>query len=765
VQRTNLPRFLIHTSLAFAVLSWARPDHAGSGARAADADAERRPLVLEDELSPLDPLRAPSDADRDRIESAALFSAARMKEQREDYPGALRLYQRALRYDPDAAPILREIVQLAFSLGRSAEAVRYAKKAAELEASDPQMLQRLATYLTDEGDLEGALGLYEKALPLLADQKEQGDYLLLRMEMGKLYLFGGKFDSAADAFAEVMQALESPEGQGPDAKTRRRLKSDRSATYELLGSGLLAAGRRDEATRAFQKAHELQPQPGILGFHLAQVRAAADEHAAALESLQEYLDSHQTRMGVAPYELLAQLLEKLGKSDELVPRLEKLKSDDAGNLTLAYFLAERYRESAQFEMAEPLLAHILAQNPGPEPDESFIALQTRCYRTLVNIYRSSKRSEPLLALLGQVMERDGNLSGLGEEGRALGEDDELMRGVVEAARARGSQGGDGLSFDQRLAVAFLAFEAKQADVASEFFGSAIEARRDEAARLLRLWGFGLVLLEKYEQAIEVFNRALAERVLPEGAPDFHYHLAAALEMAGRTDEALVAARKAAELAEKDADKLDDLALDMGGRIAWISYHAKRYDEARKSYEQLIEKLEALPATEKSRDLARDARLVLSNICVQLGDMPAAEEWLEQVLDEFPDDIAALNDLGYLWADAGKHLHRALRMVEQAVAGDADNEAYRDSLGWALYRLGRFEEAAAELQKAASVDAPDGVILDHLGDTLLKLNRPDEARAAWNRALEVFARDRDAEKEKSVREKLEALPASPTANAS
>ena len=95
----------------------------------------------------------------------------------------------------------------------------------------------------------------------------------------------------------------------------------------------------------------------------------------------------------------------------------------------------------------------------------------------------------------------------------------------------------------------------------------------------------------------------------------------------------------------------------------------------------------------------------------------AEEWLEQVLDEFPDDPGAHNDLGYLWADRGVHLQRALRMTRRACQSEPDNVAYRDSYGWALFRVGKYDEAVAQLRKAAAVDEPDGVILDHLGDAL------------------------------------------------
>jgi tetratricopeptide (TPR) repeat protein len=118
-------------------------------------------------------------------------------------------------------------------------------------------------------------------------------------------------------------------------------------------------------------------------------------------------------------------------------------------------------------------------------------------------------------------------------------------------------------------------------------------------------------------------------------------------------------------------------------------------------------------------------------------MDDAEEWLEQVLDEFPEDIGAMNDLGYLWADRGKSLGRSLRMIEKAVAAEPDNGAYRDSLGWVLYRLGKYGEAVLELRKAVSTEEPDPVILDHLGDALLRTGDSAGAVDSWQQAAALL----------------------------
>ena len=123
-----------------------------------------------------------------------------------------------------------------------------------------------------------------------------------------------------------------------------------------------------------------------------------------------------------------------------------------------------------------------------------------------------------------------------------------------------------------------------------------------------------------------------------------------------------------------------------------------------------------------------------------------------MLDEFPDDVGASNDLGYLWADQGVHLQRALKMIRHALAAEPDNAAYRDSLGWVYYRLGRYQEAVAELEKAAAKE-PAGEVFDHLGDAQLKAGHPDKAADAWRRARGAYRKDKEEQKAEEMEKKI------------
>jgi tetratricopeptide (TPR) repeat protein len=107
----------------------------------------------------------------------------------------------------------------------------------------------------------------------------------------------------------------------------------------------------------------------------------------------------------------------------------------------------------------------------------------------------------------------------------------------------------------------------------------------------------------------------------------------------------------------------------------------------------------------------------------------------EALTADPEHPGANNDLGYLMVEENRDLPRALEMIRKAVAAEPDNAAYLDSLGWAHYKLGEFEEALTQLQRAVQLpDAgEDPVIHDHLADTLWRLNRTAEAVERWRDA--------------------------------
>src|SRR5690606_40790083 len=68
---------------------------------------------------------------------------------------------------------------------------------------------------------------------------------------------------------------------------------------------------------------------------------------------------------------------------------------------------------------------------------------------------------------------------------------------------------------------------------------------------------------------------------------------------------------------------------------------------------------------------------------------------------FRSQPQVLNYLGYSWVDMNMNLEQGLEMIARAVEIRPNDGYIVDSLGWAYYRLGRYEEAVIELEKAVS----------------------------------------------------------------
>ncbi|KAF1688353.1 hypothetical protein CR938_10500 [Pseudoxanthomonas taiwanensis] len=113
----------------------------------------------------------------------------------------------------------------------------------------------------------------------------------------------------------------------------------------------------------------------------------------------------------------------------------------------------------------------------------------------------------------------------------------------------------------------------------------------------------------------------------------------------------------------------------------------------------------------------------------------AEADLRRLLVVDPENVAALNALGYTLADRTERYQEALELIDRARVAEPDNAAIVDSHGWVLYRLGRHQEALVELRRAWGL-LKDPEIGVHLGEVLWVLGRRDEARRYFEEARQL-----------------------------
>jgi tetratricopeptide (TPR) repeat protein len=121
---------------------------------------------------------------------------------------------------------------------------------------------------------------------------------------------------------------------------------------------------------------------------------------------------------------------------------------------------------------------------------------------------------------------------------------------------------------------------------------------------------------------------------------------------------------------------------------------------------------------------------------RLKEWPKAEPNFRKALELHPDQPQVMNYLGYSWVDMNMNLEEGLDLIRKAVDLRPSDGYIVDSLGWAYYRLGRFEEAVTELERAVSLKPDDPVLNDHLGDAYWQVGRKLEATFQWSHARDM-----------------------------
>ncbi len=676
--------------------------------------------------------------ERYRRVALAKLALGRDREKEERYDDALRLYYRARLFDRSSPAIARAAIELALKLNREAEAARHAILAVQENVPlDADLLRQLGSYLMEQGEWETAAVLMQKALDSNSGNKKSATDLLDRMELGKILGMAGKNEKAADCFAVVMKALLDPKSDALDETTRVILLGERpAAVYSLFGDCFIEAGRPAEARTAFDKANELQPDPTARKLNEARTLLVEKKPAEALAILDKLLAEKISGQGETPYEAFADALKQLNKSDETIPRLEELLKKNPEDLALLYSLGERCAEAKKYDRARELFE-----------ETTKLAPTLTGYRKLIDVFRKSGDYDALLKALGEATAIGGGVESLADEVQDISEDEKASEGLVAAAKKNLSAAK--ASDYERLAVAAAAaLEGKRWSDAETLFNAAVKADPSRAAEAYLVWGLGLLVGEKGKEAVTVFEKAILAADTPAAAALFQFYLAGALGIDGRYDEALAATEKAVKL-RPDLSRLRE-------RKCWVLLRAKRYADARKAYEQLIQDMDKDFSSDEVRETVKQAKLALSSLCEELKDTDAAEELLENVWGEFPDDVGAMNDLGYLWADHGKNLGLAEKMIRQAMEKEPKSAAYRDSLAWALYRQGRFDDALVESKKAAD-ELDDGVIFEHQGDIYKALGKMDEAKNAWAKSAKAFRKAGEPDKAVAVEKKSQPSP--------
>jgi tetratricopeptide (TPR) repeat protein len=123
----------------------------------------------------------------------------------------------------------------------------------------------------------------------------------------------------------------------------------------------------------------------------------------------------------------------------------------------------------------------------------------------------------------------------------------------------------------------------------------------------------------------------------------------------------------------------------------------------------------------------------------------AETDLLNSLSTSPDDAYVINYLAYSWIEKGINIKKSLQMLKKANQLRPNDGYIIDSLGWALFKLKKYEEAKKYLEMAVRLMGSDPVINDHYADSLWMNNNLLQARYYWNYVLKLEKTENELKK--------------------
>ncbi len=610
--------------------------------------------------------------------------------------------------------------------------------------------------------IERAVAEYKQAI------EADPDSLFLRTELAELYSLSGHT-------AEGIAAAEDVLKKDPDYPDAHRLLS--RIYYHMLDTSQGASDSpKENLNKAIQHLEALaRVTPSdtdsllLLG-HLYRIN---NQEKKAEDIFRKVLQTDpSSKVGLAN---LSEIYIQSGEFDEAIEALSKIPEGDMDS-QLSGMLAYAYSQTQQYDKALEIYEKVLAQDPDNNNIRRYYA------EALLSAGKNDAARRELQKILKGEPEDGLSYKRLAMIDREEGRFDDA-RSELEKARTLST---DDLEIPYQLAL--LESTVGNNDKAVEILKNLVQqAERPEGKysvpeannRALFLERLGLVYRDqmKYSLAMDAFKqiqelgpmqepraelmiietyrlehqpaKAMAEadaavKKFPK-SQDLVITRANLLGEAGHVDEAV------AQLQSLLTHRSIDRAIYVS--IAQIYLQAKRFDDA----EQAIQKALDLSPNPEDQEFAL---FVQGSIYERQKKYDMAEQTFKRVLSVDPLNSSASNYLGYMLADEGVRLDESVKYIQKALDLEPGNAAFLDSLGWAYFKMGRYDLAENPLEKAATRIQNDPTIHQHLGNLYLHQGKTRMAEDEWQRALkewpDAVSSDFDADQAKALQKQLDDL---------
>ena len=606
-------------------------------------------------------------------------------------------YRLAIEADPSSEFLTSSLAELYVKTGRIADAVREAQDIIKRDPTNLEAHKLLGRiYLRSLGDMPG----------------------------------GNGSDNILKLAIEQYQEIVKLDPQSVD-------------DHLLLGRLYRLSNDMPKAEAELNTAIKIDPNSEEAVTTLAMLYTDEGDTAHALKVLSSIPDSARS---AKLYSALGAAYEQRKEYKNAIDSYKHAIMLDRDNLDAIRGLAENYLNDGQLEAA--LEQYKVISDSNPEDAQTYVRI--------AEIYRRQAKY-------------DRALENLKHADTLIPDTAEVPYSMAAVYQAQGR-------YDE--AAKLLQDLLKKTEKSSEI-GTSQTDRNNRAIFIERL---GMVYREQenYTAAVETFRKMLP--LGDENARSGYQEIIDTYRDSKQWPQATAAAKEAVQKLPNDRDLrmvLDAQLADMGEfdqavadikgmlkggpedrdvhlRLAIIYTRAKRWSDA----EQSLAKAEQLSGKPDDKAYVSFLR----------GDLYQRQKMFDQADTEFrkvlavtpptdPQAAATLNYLGYMNADRGVKLEESLNYIKQALTFEPNNGAYLDSLGWAYFKLGKYDMAEENLNKAAVHMGSDPTVQEHLGDLYQKTGRLKLAASHWDRAVQEWNKtvpaEQDSEAFAKVQQKLDA----------
>lgn len=536
---------------------------------------------------------------------------------------------------------------------------------------------------------------------------------------------------------EALKKADRPKkSKAPAVKPVAERPLNPAVLYHLLSGEI--AGQRGLFTQAvgqYMQALHLAPDPGVAE-RAARIAVFAHDDKSALEAAQIWVK-------LAPDSLEAQqvtaaLLVRTGQSDAALAHFEKIltatrnakTTTNKGFMLIVALLSKEQDKQAALAVMDKLVAR-RQQDPAAFYAYSHLALLVGDLdKAATNINKALALKPDWIdahLLQADILIRQGHNA-------------EALKKLAAATEAYPDE------IRLRLYYARKLIDEKKYEQAREQFKEVLERK---PAHVDALYAMGLLGLQvrkldeaktSFEKLLKIGKRTseanfyLGElyqlKKQPQQAIKYYrrvkrnpQHIEAQIRIAS-----LLAGMGKLQAARNQLHRIQAPTLEVELRLYLAEGELLRTaGQPEKEFKLYTQALEQMPG---------NTRLLYARALVaeKVKHLDIAIQDLQLILKKEPDNIEALNALGYTLVDKTNRLQEGMGYIKKALARKPDDPAIMDSAGWGYYRLGKYARAL-ELLRRAYAKMRDPEIASHLGEVLWVSGNQAAARKIWDDALQ------------------------------